>query len=207
MVVEFDPEALQQFLGLFAGQSAAGDVALVERRQMLVQPAGAEGVPGVDFAGDAEMDEPVHLQRLLEALRPLRRHDVAVGGNLQQFGPALRTGFASRQLAGICGITPAIQQDGVTGDVHRCQLDFTLVGQGIVQKIEFGQRPGNLAFEVEEAFGVDFAVQNGVAGAALLHELGEDAAFIAGVPFGAHVAQDRLPQRAVLPIGDDGFRL
>ena len=46
-----------------------------------------------------------------------------------------------------------------------------------------------------------------MARAALLHELGEDAAFIAGVPFGAHVAQDRLPQRAVLPIGDDGFRL
>ena len=69
LVVELDPEALEQFLGRVVRQRAVGQPAAVERVQVPVEVAGAERVPGVQLGGHAQVDEPVRLQRLPEVTR------------------------------------------------------------------------------------------------------------------------------------------
>jgi hypothetical protein len=65
LVVELDPEALQQLFGLL-GQRAVLQALLVEGKQVLVELARAEGVPGVELGGHAQVHEPVGLQRFPE---------------------------------------------------------------------------------------------------------------------------------------------
>ena len=69
LVVELHPEALEQFLRPFARQRAGLDLALVVRIEVLVEAARAERVPGVQLGDDAEVHEPVGLQRLPERAR------------------------------------------------------------------------------------------------------------------------------------------
>ena len=59
------------------------------------------------------------------------------------------------------------------------------------------------ADEVEHALAVDLVVQHGVAGRALLHELGEDARLVGRLPLGGHLREDQLAHRPALPEGDD----
>ena len=99
LVVELDPEALQQLFGLIARQRPGGHFALIERIQMLIEMAGAEGIPRVEFGGDAQVHEPVILQRFPEVARRLRGHVRAHFGDALQFLLALRIAFLLRQFA------------------------------------------------------------------------------------------------------------
>ena len=90
VVVELDEEALQQLAGGFARERAVGQAALVERQQVLVEMAGVERIPAVQFGDHRQVAEPVILQRLVEIARRVRRHVAADFGDLQQLRPALR---------------------------------------------------------------------------------------------------------------------
>ena len=99
LVVELDPEALEQFLSLIVCQRAVGQPAVVERLQMPVEVAGAERVPGVQLGGDAQVDEPIRLQRLPEVARRVRGDAGADLGDALQLGFASRIGLDRGQLA------------------------------------------------------------------------------------------------------------
>ncbi len=45
--------------------------------------------------------------------------------------------------------------------------------------------------------------QHGVAGRALLHELGEDAGFVGVLPLRRHLGEDAVAHAVTLPVGDD----
>ena len=118
LVVELDPEALQQFLGLFARKRAIGQPALVEGRQVLVEVAGVEGIPGVQFAGYAQVHEPVVLQRLPEVARGVGGHPTAHFGDAFQFGAAGGHELDRGQAARHFGVAFGKAQDAIRGDAH-----------------------------------------------------------------------------------------
>ena len=59
------------------------------------------------------------------------------------------------------------------------------------------------AWKSQQALAVDLAVQHGVAGGALLHELGEEAGLVSGQPLGLHLGEDPLALGLAAPEGDD----
>ena len=79
--------------------AAVGQPAAVERVEVPVEVAGAERVPGVELGGDAQVDEPVRLQRLPEVARRVRRDARADLGDALKLGFARRIGLDRGQLA------------------------------------------------------------------------------------------------------------
>ena len=61
LVVELDPETVQQLFRRLAGQRALRQSLLVKGQQVLVEPAGVKGVPGVELGGHAQVNEPIVL--------------------------------------------------------------------------------------------------------------------------------------------------
>jgi len=61
----------------------------------------------------------------------------------------------------------------------------------------------NLPFDVQEALAVNLVVEDGMAGRALLHELGEDPRLEGIEPLAAHGGEEFLADRPSLPEGDD----
>ena len=135
----------EQLPRLLAGERAAGEVALVEREQVLVEVAGVEGVPGVQLGDHAQVDEPVGLQRLPEIARRVRRHVAADLGDLFELGFALRRRLRRRPSA-----RPAPRGARRSGSRRRRRwpcLQFLLlvVGLRVVEEIEACQAGGHLA--------------------------------------------------------------
>ena len=122
LVVELDPEALEQFLGRVAGQAAVGQPAAVERLQMPVEVAGAERVPGVELGGHAQVDEPVRLQRLPEVARRVRGDARADLGDPLKLGFARRIGLDRGQLAGLLRVPLGEADHRVQRDAHGLEL-------------------------------------------------------------------------------------
>ncbi len=52
LIVELHPERLEQFPGIFSGQGSFAQLSLEKGKQVLVQPAGVEGIPGIQFGND-----------------------------------------------------------------------------------------------------------------------------------------------------------
>ena len=149
------------------------------------------------------MNEPVHLQCLPEGLRPVGRDDVAGGGDLQQFAPPDRIGGGGRHLAGQLGIAPTVGHDGVAADIHGFELNFLFISLRVGQKIQRGDGGANVRLKLQESLSIDFAVQHGMARAALLHEFRKQAVFIALYPFRRHVAENQFAQGPAAPVGFD----
>lgn len=118
MVVEFDPEALQQLARLFASESADLEIALVERIDVLVQMAGIEGVPGVQLGNDGQVGEPIGLQRFVEIARRVCRHVTAGIGDGYQFGFAPDVGLGCSQFLRLLCVALGKTDHGVGGDGH-----------------------------------------------------------------------------------------
>ncbi len=91
----------------------------------------------------------------------------------------------------------------LAGDVHRLEL-FGLVGGGRVGEIVEGlQPPGDPLPAIAQAGVVDRAVEGGMAGGPLLHELGEQPGLVSRPPLCRHLAEDPVAHRPSLPVGDD----
>ena len=203
LVVELDPEAVQQFLGLVAGERAVGQPFLVERLEVLVQLAGVEGVPRVEFGGHAQVDEPVVLQRLPEIAGRVGGDVGADVGDAFEFALAGRVGLLRGQFARLFRVAFGEADDGIRRDRHRLELLLFGVGVGIVEEIQRVEAGLDVGLEVQHPLVVDFVVQHGVAGGALLHKLGENPGFVGRVPFGRHLLEDEFAHRLALPEGDD----
>ena len=107
LVIELDPQAGEQFLGLVACQRAVGQSLLIERPQVLVYMAGIHGVPAVQLGHGAEVHEPVHLYGLPQVARGMGGNPAADRGNLAKLGDSLlpdgHSGFSG--FSGISGIS------------------------------------------------------------------------------------------------------
>ena len=81
LIVHLDPETTDQLFRLVAGQGARGDLALIERREMLVEMAGVHRIPAVQLGDGSQMHEPIHLDGFTEGPRRMRRHPAAGFGD------------------------------------------------------------------------------------------------------------------------------
>ena len=188
---------------LLVGERAGVALALVERVQVLVEVARVERVPRVQLGDDAEVHEPVGLERLVERARRVRRHVRARLGDRLELAPARRIGLGRGQLARLLGVPLGEPDDRAGGDAHRLQLFLPVVRLRVVEEVERGQRGVDVPLQVEEALAVDDVAEHRVARRALLHELGVDARLVRVLPRRRHLGEEPVPHRAALPHRDD----
>ena len=162
-LLNFTQKHSQQFARRFAVQRAGGKVPLVERRQVLVQAARAEGVPGVQLGDHAQVDEPVSLQRLLEIARRVRRHAAADLGDARQF--ACSAPLAVPRSAMRCARSACRSAKRITASAairmafNSCCLSHA---RAIVEEIQPRQRAVDLRLKVQQALAIDHVAQHGV---------------------------------------------
>ena len=203
LVVELDPEGLQELPGAFLRQRAVGQAFLIERPEVLVEPARVEGVPGVVLGDDAEVDEPVGLEGLPKIARRLGRHAVADLGDALELRLPRGVLLPAGQLPGFGRVAAGEGDDGVAARGHGLELLLLVVGGRIGHEVEAGQGRRDVRLEVVQALPVDLAVEDGVARGPLFHELGEDAGLVGVDPLLRHLGEDAVALGAALPEGDD----
>ena len=205
LVVEFDPQALQQFFGRVARQRAFFQAFAVEGQKMTVEMPRAERIPGVEFGRDAEMDEPVVLQRFPKIARRVRGDVTANLRHAVQFGAA---GFIFGFLRGSAEqfrVAFRIADERARRDAHGFEFFLFGVGFGVVEIIQRSERGVYFRLKIQHPFAVNFVVQNRMSRRALLHEFGEDARVVGVLPFGRHLAEDAFPHGFSVPKRDDAF--
>ena len=177
---------------------------LVERPEVLVEVAGAEGVPAVQLGDDGEVAEPVRTAapRGSRAARGPghARQTSAIfcsSGRRAAGRPSPASASASSAWRSAKRMT-ASQAIG-----HRPQLLALVEGLGIALEVERGLGRRDLRLEVEHALPVDLAVRHGVARRALLHELGEAARVVRVLPVLRQLAEHLVAHRAAAPERDD----
>jgi hypothetical protein len=203
LVVELDPQAVQQFLRLPGRQRPLGEAPPIERQEVLVEPPGAEGVPGVEFGGDAEVDEPVVLDRLPEVARRVGRHPRAHGGDALQLRASHAVRLAGGERQGPRRVPPGEGHEGLGALQHRLEFLLLAVRVPVRQDVERREAAPDVLAEVEHPLAVDLVVEDGVAGGALLHELREDARVVGRLPVVPHRAEEPLAHRAAAPVRGD----
>ncbi len=202
LVVELDPQAAEQFLGLVVGQTAVRQPFFVEGIEMLVNMAGVHGVPAVEFRYRPQMYEPVHLDGLPEIARSVGGHPAADGSNLFQFRLADGIGAGGGHLFRQRGVAFGQQDGGIAGDGHRFEFLLFVGGLGVMDIVQFRNPLCNPRLHVQETFAIHPAVHRGVAGGALFHEFREDAGAVGLLPFLRDVVEDALALRLALPVGN-----
>ena len=203
VVVELDEEALEQLARGLARERAVGEARLVEGQEVLVEVSRAERVPAVQLGDDGEVAEPVHLQRLVEVARRVGRDPAADVGDLQQFRAPDAVLRRRGLRVGQVGVALREAHHRVAGDGHGPQLLALVEGLRVALEIEGRLRRRDVGFEVEHPLAVELAVGHGVAGRALLHELGEAARRVGVEPVLRQLAEHLVAQRAAAPEGDD----
>ncbi len=153
------------------------------------------------------MYKPVHLQGFPQVAWGVGRHPATDGGDCRKLRPAVFVRCGGRQA--LCQFGVALGEDDgrLAGDFHRLELLGPVRGPGVVQIIQGGAALNDFAFEVQHAPLVDGSVEGGVAGRALLHELGEQAGFVGQFPLRGDVAENAVAHAAALPVGDDLLRV
>ena len=202
LVVELDPQAAQEFLRLLVGEGALLHALLVEGIEVLVDVAGVHGIPSVQLRDRPEMHEPVHLDGLPEVAGGMGRDPVADGGDLLELGLALRVGAFRGHLFRQGGVALGEKDRGVAGNAHGVQLLLLVGGLGVFDVIQGGDVLLDPRLHVQKALPVHPAVHGGVAGGALLHELGKHTGMVRLFPLLGHVAEDALALRLALPVGN-----
>ena len=134
-------------------------------------------------------------------------HHVAVGGDLEQLLLALLVGAGLGHLTGQLGVALAQNDNGVAADAHGVELVALVNGLGVIHVVQLGQRLLDVLLVIQIALFIDLHGADGVAGAALLHELGEYAGGVGLLPLVSHAVQDLFPHGTALPVGNDHFLL
>ncbi len=205
MVVELDPEALQELASAVPSQRAVCQPLFVKGVQVLVKTARVERIPGVELGDHAQMHEPVGLQRFPEVPGRVLRHPRTHLGDAQQFGSAVRGAvrpLGASRLPGLpdllshfpckLGVAPRENADRIGADVHSTQLLRFRLRLRIDRVVQCGQARRDLRSELLEPFAVDLVVGHSVARGALLHKLCENAGLICGFPFIGHLTEDEI---------------
>ena len=118
LVVEFNPQAFEQFERFFVIQGSGCAVFFVKGKQVLIQAAGAVRVPGVQFGSYTQVYKPVHLNRLPISFGFVSRNDLAVFRNLQKFGFALRIFFFFGHFRRQTRIAFTQNHNRIAGNIH-----------------------------------------------------------------------------------------
>ena len=203
LVVELDPEAGDEFLGLVAGQCAFCDALLVEGEEVLVDVSGVHGVPAVELCDGAQVHEPVHLNGFPEVAGCVGGHMMTNVCYFQQLRLAEWVVGLGGHLFCQFGMSLGEEDGGIAGDGHGLEFLLLVGGFGVVDVVELTDALLDACFHVEEAFVVHLAVHGGVPGGALFHELGEDACVVGFFPLLADVVEDALALGLAGPVGDD----
>ncbi len=125
--------------------------------------ARAKGIPGVQFRGHTQVDEPVSLDRFVKGARSVGR-DVAtdLGNSLQlRFSPEV--GLSLGQFPRLFGVALGKADQGPGAEVHGLQLLLPGVGLGIAHKVQPLQALLDVPPKVDHPLAVDLVVQDGVA--------------------------------------------
>ncbi len=197
-LLNFHPQALQQLRGGVTVEAAVGDAALVERLQVLIEVARVVRVPAVELGDHPEVDEPVGLDGPPEVARGVGGHTATNLGDPLELAPPLRLGLRRRHLLGPVGVAVGEEDGRVRRDIHRLELLSPGQRLRIRPDVEALDRGGDLGLEIEEPLSEDLAVADGVAGSALLHELGEDPRRERPMPF-LRVADSKIRSRSERP--------
>src|ERR1035437_4835986 len=139
----------------------------------------------------------------MEILRRVRWDTAANLRNSQQLRAPLRTGFLRSQLSCQGRMAFGEEDDRVAANLERLERLALLIGFRIVEEIKVRYGLRNVALEIVHALGINLAVENGMPGSALLHELGEDAGVISFLPFGGQFLEHAVAHRAAPPLGND----
>ena len=203
MVVELDKKTFQKFAGALTRERTVSQSLFVKRQQMLIEMAGIERIPAVQFRDDREVTEPIILKRLVEIPRRIRRHARTNFRDAVQFRAALRIAFPRRQFARQRRVPFRKNVDGVARDVKRAQRLAFVERERVVEKIQLGHGVGDVVFEIHHALGINLVVQHRVAGRALLHELRKNSSVVGREPFLRQRGKNLVAQRASAPVGND----
>ena len=123
--------------------------------------------------------------------------------DLTQLGLADRILTLRRHLQRQIVISLTQDHDGVAVDGHGSQFLLLVERLGIIEEIQLADRFFDLGLEIQEALLVELAAAGGMAGAALLHELGEHTDFVAVSPLLGHAVQQVITGGSALPVRDD----
>ena len=147
---QFDPQRLDQFLGLFPGQKALLDVGGEIRMHVLVEPAQVQGQRILGQNG-SQLGEPHHLDGLIKGCRRLFRHSAAISGDRQQFRLAAGILLRPRQLFRLLGIAVR-QRDNSFRNQHRCPVKIDLLHRFDGDRLQLRQMRQRLRLEPAETF-------------------------------------------------------
>jgi len=203
LVVELDPEALQQLLGQVPGERTVFEPLNVERIEVLVEPARVERIPRVQLRNHTQVDEPVGLQGFVEIARGVRGDPGTGFGDPQQLLAADRVGLPVGHFGSQRGVPLGERHDGVATDLHGLVLFVLLVGLPVPEVVELCPACGDLLFDFEEPAVIDLVVQDGVSRGPLLHELGKDTRLEGPVPRLGHQREEPVANRPPRPERDD----
>ncbi len=170
---------------------------------MLVQMAGAVGIPPIQLGDHREMAEPVRLQGFLEVTGSVGGDSAACLGDVQEFLFAKRIGCLRGFHLGQRRMTLGKAHDRVAGDGHGLKLFPLVQGFGILLEVEHGLGAGDVGLEVQHAFPEELAVAHGVARGALLHEFRVAPRLVGVMPLPRQFLEHLVPHGPVLPEGDD----
>ncbi len=202
LVIELEPKSLEEFFRLLAGEATLLKVAPVERPKVLIDPPGAEGVPGVRLVSYAHVDEPVVLEGLPEGAGRMGRDPVTDLRHLPKLLFAGRISFFLRHLLQLFRVAAGIDEEGVGGDIHGPKLTKLFVVFR-VRGVEVFHRSGDLLFYLEEAHFEKAVAAGGVAWGPLLHEFRPDPGLIGFDPFFGKVLENEVPHGFSPPKRDD----
>ncbi len=192
LVVELDPEGLKQFPCPFDSQVSVFDFSPEKRVEVLVESSGVEGIPGIQFRDDAQVDEPVGLQHFGERAWRVFGHVAAPFGDLEPFGPAMWICFPLRSPQCFVRVPFREGRKCIRCDFHREQFLPSIRCMGIGVRIEGGQRRADVGFETCQALAIDFVIENRMPGGPLLHELGKDTGLECRDPLRLYGLEDSL---------------
>ena len=82
---------------------------------------------------------------------------------------------------------------GISADEHRPELLLAVVGVRVAEVVEARELLPDVPLKVAEPLAVDLVVEHRMAGRPLLHELGENARLVGGLPVVGHLAKDQVP--------------
>ncbi len=202
VIVELDPEALQQLFRLLA-RAAGLEEPAVERLEVLVEAAGVHRVPAVELRDRAEVHEPVHLQRLVQVAGRAGGDAPAHLGDAAEVRAPARVALRGRHALGQLRMALGVADGRVAGDGHRLELVPLEQGLRIREIVEGGDLLLYRFLEVQQAPLVDLAVERGVAGRSLLHELGEHPRAVGVEPVLRQDREGAIAHRAAPPVRDD----
>ena len=159
---------------------------------MLIQLARTEGIPGIELASHAQVDEPIGLQCLPEipgsVCRDVRAHLGYVFKLCLALGIELLPGKLTRFFS-----VPLGKMDNCPGDnMHGFQLLLLGVGFGIVQVVQVVHAPIDIQLKVQHSLSIDLVVQDGMAWRTLFHEFGKNTGLVGIFPPVSHFAKDQV---------------